>query len=496
MSSDPIEPHLLGGENPSSSEASTPHAQSDLDQKLERMFYRVRDHFSTEFRAMNDRLSQLTEEVRRLCGTDPTAHLERIDQDLRRFEEINAQFNATGMFNQGDIQAFDLISGRLHNIEQDISCLKDYLQGSTGATDDTIKDYLHKINDRLGSFDERLGSLGSDFHKLEDRMFANVDGVVDDESGFITVAMQKLDYEKLSKNTEAEILQTLHGLGEGWNKIKSIRLKPSKESGKKYRLIINFMTRESERHIRKHITVLDGVFGLEYGFFCLDPMYTLHVVDLVPHFNGEKKAMRENETDVENKKNKDLEALLRETLNGEKNNTANINMEKINVQVSYDRMLIKTTVFEDVSKLCLTGVILNGHYYEIKPFCVQGSPLFCFTCWKPSHFKDDCSVKEIVCGRCSGNHDSRGCTAPFRCCNCHGSHPAWSIECTSIPSKNEHRNSAWYRRLSPHWAENLVKTGKRIIPSDTKTQNTKSSAATGSPTAPVDQEDPPSSQQP
>ncbi|KAI1009979.1 hypothetical protein LB503_011546 [Fusarium chuoi] len=147
-------------------------------------------------------------------------------------------------------------------------------------------------------------------------------------------------------------------------------------------------------------------------------------------------------------------------------------------------MLLKTQDFDLVSRLCMTGVTLLGHYYEIVPFCVQGTPLFCYRCWKTGHFKDDCTVSVMLCGRCSGAHDTRGCKAPARCCNCNGPHVTWSPECTISLSREEHRASAWYRQLVPHWAKHLPKTGKPILPTVTKTKPAKAKAnhAESSPT--------------
>ncbi|KAG5770726.1 hypothetical protein H9Q72_002515 [Fusarium xylarioides] len=45
----------------------------------------------------------------------------------------------------------------------------------------------------------------------------------------------------------------------------------------------------------------------------------------------------------------------------------------------------------------------------------------------------------------------------------------------------EHRNSAWYRQLSPYWAKSLPKAGKPILPTVTKAKAAKASPAESSP---------------
>jgi hypothetical protein len=109
---------------------------------------------------------------------------------------------------------------------------------------------------------------------------------------------------------------------------------------------------------------------------------------------------------------------------------------------------------------------------------------------------DDCTVSVMLCGRCSGNHDTRGCKAPFRCCNCKGRHATWSPDCKDLSSMKEHRNSAWYRQLAPHWAKSLPKTGKPIVPSVTKAKKAKPSPSASSPTVSGEQNDTSSSQSP
>ncbi|KAG7412848.1 hypothetical protein Forpe1208_v008509 [Fusarium oxysporum f. sp. rapae] len=94
--------------------------------------------------------------------------LERINERLSHFDDINARFNETGMLDYVNIKALDVFNGRLLNIEEDIECY-------------------------LGKIEERLVNLEGNLHRLGDRMFAKLDGAIDDETGFITLVMDPLD---------------------------------------------------------------------------------------------------------------------------------------------------------------------------------------------------------------------------------------------------------------------------------------------------------------
>ncbi|KLP06584.1 uncharacterized protein LW94_14429 [Fusarium fujikuroi] len=453
MSSDLVQSTLGGGESYIS---PTTNLQPDSPEygKVEAMMGRIMDFMCQQFRNMNDRLSELKIEVGEISGSKTMLALDLINERLSHFDDINARFNEAGMLDHGNIRALDVFNGRLFSIEEDIKCLKHAIQGTADDSDDSIKRYLGKI-------DDRLSNLESNLHRLEDRMFANLDGAIDDETGFITVVMDALDFQKLDAMNPTEIAQKLREKGSGW-KIESIKLKAPKTADQQHQVIINFLTRESEAYMRQHISEMSELYGLEHGVYCLSPVYTLHVEHLVPHLS--KGGMGHKELE---------EALLKA-----------LGVKDIKAKVTYERMLLKTQDFELVSRLCFTGVNLLGHYYEIVPFCVQGTPLFCYRCWKTGHFKDDCTVSVMLCGRCSGAHDTRGCKAASRCCNCNGPHVTWSPECTISLSREEHRASAWYRQLVPHWAKHLPKTGKPILPTVTKTKPEKAKAnpAESSPT--------------
>ncbi|KAF5544186.1 hypothetical protein FNAPI_9496 [Fusarium napiforme] len=456
MSSDPIQ-SALNGHDSCISPATNLQPDSEEYRKVEAMMQRVMQFMCDEFRNMNDRMSELKTEVAAMNEGKTMLALGSINERLSHFNDINARFNETGMLDQANIKALDIFDGRLLNIEEEIKFLKHSIQGTTDESNDSIKSYLGKI-------EERLIKLEGNLHRLEDRMFANLDGAIDDETGFITVVMDPVDFQKLNAMNPTEIAQRLRERGSGW-KIESLKLRPPKTADQQSQVLINFLTRDSEQYMRQHISEMSELFGLEHGVFCLSPVYTMHVEHLVPHLG--KNGME----------HKDLEEALLKTLG----------VKDLKAKVTYDRMLLKTTSFDLVNRLCLTGVTIMGHYYQIIPFCIQGTPLFCYRCWKTGHFKEDCTASVMLCGRCSGAHDTRGCKASPRCCNCKGPHTTWSPECKTVMSMEEHRNSAWYRQLAPHWAKNLDKTGKPILPTVTKTKAQKASPAGSSPATSAEQ---------
>ncbi|KAF5536478.1 hypothetical protein FMEXI_10336 [Fusarium mexicanum] len=447
MSSDHFHSALNGGDNCIS---PTTNLQSGSVEymKVEAMMRRIMDSISGQFHSMNDRISELKAEVGEISAGKTMSSLASINERLSYFNDVNARFNETDMLDHGNIKAFDVFNGRLLNIEEEIKLLKHSIQGTAEESDESIKCYLSKI-------DERIVNLEGNLHRLEDRMFANLDGAIDDETGFITLVVDPVDFQKLDAMNPTEIAQKLREKGSGW-KIENIKLKPPKTADQKPQVLINFLTRDSEKHMRDHISEMSELFGLEHGVFCLSPVYTLHVEHLVPHL-GKKNNMGDKELE---------EALLKA-----------LGIKDLKAKVTYERMLLKTQSFDVVSRLCMTGVKLLDHYYEI-------------VCWKTGHFKEDCTVSVMVCGRCSGTHDTRGCKAASRCCNCKGPHTTWSPECDNVLAKVEHRNSAWYRRLSPHWAKHLPKAGKPTVPTVTKSKAGKAKAADSSPTTSGEQSGP------
>ena len=57
------------------------------------------------------------------------------------------------------------------------------------------------------------------------------------------------------------------------------------------------------------------------------------------------------------------------------------------------------------------------------------APKVCRHCWQGGHDAKVCRRRQPTCGRCSGNHPTRGCEGAPSCPNCGAPHPAWDRSC-------------------------------------------------------------------
>ncbi|SPJ79816.1 uncharacterized protein FTOL_08207 [Fusarium torulosum] len=110
----------------------------------------------------------------------------------------------------------------------------------------------------------------------------------------------------------------------------------------------------------------------------------------------------------------------------------------LRAKVSFKRVLLETSDLGDALKLDGSEKTIYGQLYTLRAIGPQGTPLFCYNCGKPAHFKYQCTAYQR-CSRCSGEHDTRECPvrdrAHFSCPNCGGPHAAWDTACTD---RNSH----------------------------------------------------------
>ena len=75
------------------------------------------------------------------------------------------------------------------------------------------------------------------------------------------------------------------------------------------------------------------------------------------------------------------------------------------------------------------GFVHQGTLLIAEHFQSQFRPTQCLQCNKFGHIAKHCKAPQI-CGLCSGPHRTDTCKEQKkRCCNCLGSHPAWSLAC-------------------------------------------------------------------
>ncbi|KAI8658988.1 hypothetical protein NCS55_01177600 [Fusarium keratoplasticum] len=92
--------------------------------------------------------------------------------------------------------------------------------------------------------------------------------------------------------------------------------------------------------------------------------------------------------------------------------------------------------------------------FKAIPFPLQGTPLFCYKCNTPGHFKEACGYGEFRCGRYSRQHSTASCQSgdKLQCCNCMGPHAAWDHRCKDKRSQGEHSKASYHRKVGPFWA--------------------------------------------
>ncbi|KAH7251080.1 hypothetical protein BKA59DRAFT_509186 [Fusarium tricinctum] len=119
------------------------------------------------------------------------------------------------------------------------------------------------------------------------------------------------------------------------------------------------------------------------------------------------------------------------------------------------KVCLRFSNLETALKLDGSKQSVYGQPYTMKAVGPQGTPLFCFNCGKPAHFKYQCTTHRR-CGRCSADHDTRECTvrdrADYCCPNCDGHHAAWDTACNNRNSQLQHDLSRHHRKIGPDWA--------------------------------------------
>ena len=73
---------------------------------------------------------------------------------------------------------------------------------------------------------------------------------------------------------------------------------------------------------------------------------------------------------------------------------------------------------------------------EVRPYVPN--PMRCFKCQKFGHGSMRCKSSKTICGRCTGEHDSKDCKLTPKCVNCSGNHPSFDRDnCDSYKLETE-----------------------------------------------------------
>ncbi|KAF4954998.1 hypothetical protein FSARC_11967, partial [Fusarium sarcochroum] len=309
---------------------------------------------------------------------------------------------------------------------------------------------------------ETMNRLLQEMQELKQRVpdLPNQPGA-DDTAVIRYILRTQEDVDKISKMSSTDIREMLAPLGEAWGDITEAKyLNPganknrnnnninnndnsdNNNSKKQPCILFTIKTWESEKVIRKDAGEISRVLNLSLHCYPLARRYVVHIVDFI------KQACMDHKFD--------MTQWIRRFLPAEVDITA---------KMSFDRLLLETQQHTTALFLCRKPLVLDNISYTAVPFCPQGTPLFCYNCQVPGHFKEACSVPNPRCGLCAAEHNTKDCPpgTPLRCSNCQKKHKAWDHLCRDSRSRREHESASQYRRVHPYWAESLYTDTKKPL---------------------------------
>ncbi|EWZ84067.1 hypothetical protein BFJ70_g6371 [Fusarium oxysporum] len=379
-------------------------------------------------------VSEIQNEVRAINRASMCKSLKTI---LKRLSKLESDVNKFDLPHQEMVDNFDHFRQQLASIQQEVMGPKSQ-PGQNPGFNGTLRSCLGDLGTQMGGVTDRMGNVEETLLKLEDQLFGRFDENVNTEAGYVMVKIHnELDFrQKLKPYTLIELTQMVQAQCGPWAKVDTVKLQEARGKGKFNYMIISFSDWDTGEHIRNHSANLESLFELEHGCSSLPFLHHLHIVDLAVH---QKMGY-----------DYDIKRFLKEELCE----------PGVKAKVAYQRLILQTESLKTARRLALTGVTVFNHHYQVKPYCAQGTPLFCNNCCNPGHFANDCNAEKPRCGLCAGAHESFTCKAQkdFKCCNCGRGHKAWDPSCTDKPSKAEHQKSLFYRNKTPHWALNLEST--------------------------------------
>ena len=80
-------------------------------------------------------------------------------------------------------------------------------------------------------------------------------------------------------------------------------------------------------------------------------------------------------------------------------------------------------------------IIVGYEIIPVRPYVPR--PMRCFKCQKFGHGSMRCQSLTTICGRCTGEHDSKDCKLDFKCVNCSGNHASYDRKCASFLLESE-----------------------------------------------------------
>ncbi|KAI1027681.1 hypothetical protein LB504_011784 [Fusarium proliferatum] len=383
----------------------------------------------------------------------------------KRLSKLESDVNTFDLPHQEMVDNFDHFRQQLANIQQEFMG-SEFEQGQNPVFRGTLRSCLGDLGTQMSGITSRMGNVEDNLLKLEGRLFGQFDEDINPEAGYVMFKIHNdQDFrQRLKPHNHYQLTHMVQSQGGVWAKVDTVKLQEARSKGKFHFMIISFSDWDTGEHIRENIDKLKELFEIEHEFLALPLTYHLHIVDLAVHqkmgYDYDMKKFVEDE--------------LREP--------------GVRAKVAYQRVILQTEHLGTAKRIALKGASVFGHHYEAKPYCAQGTPLFCNRCCKPNHFANDCNANSPHCGLCAEAHETFTCDVQrdFKCCNCGGGHKAWDPCCTDRLSRAEHQKSLFYRKKVPQWALNLEasRSSKNAEEGDGKTKT----SSQGSSSVPSSQE--------
>ncbi|KAF5710830.1 hypothetical protein FMUND_9326 [Fusarium mundagurra] len=384
-----------------------------------------------------------------------TKRLSKLESDVHRF----------GLPDQDMADNFDRFRHQLASIQQEFIG-SDFEPGQNPVFKGTLRSCLGDLSTQMGGVTDRMVNVEDNLVKLEARLFGQFDSNINLEAGYVMVKIhEESDFlQKLKDHTYIELTRMVQSQGGVWAKVDTVKLQRARATGKFHYMIISFSDWDTGEYVRQNPQNLTELFELTHGCSTLPLTYHLHIVDLAVH---QKMGY-----------DYDMKRFVEEQLPD----------YNVRAKVAYQRVILQTQHLGTAKRLAVQGVHVFNHKYQAKPYCAQGTPLFCNRCCNPNHFANDCNAAKPRCGLCAGEHESFTCNLQrdFKCCNCGGAHKAWDPCCTDKLSRAEHQKSLFYRNKVPQWALNIE--SENPFKPDEKVNGKTKTSTQGSSSVPSSQE--------
>jgi hypothetical protein len=97
---------------------------------------------------------------------------------------------------------------------------------------------------------------------------------------------------------------------------------------------------------------------------------------------------------------------------------------------AHQSIVILTDNPEAADRCIKLGFFIDSEYHNTEMYAPQLQVRQCYNCYGYGHLAVHCKHSKATFGKCSTHHKTDKCeSTEHTCCNCKGSHPAWSPQC-------------------------------------------------------------------